>query len=92
MPDDLRAQVEGLNAHTNRAVSGLAGALYGRARAAEVERVMLAVVDLPLGTVRRHLERGARLPRTLEPQLEAAVRAALAQARSIRRADTRAGS
>jgi AcrR family transcriptional regulator len=78
LPDDLRAQCEGLNAHTKRAVSGLAGALYGRARATEVERVMLGVVDLPLGTVRRHLERGARLPRTLEPQLEAAVRAALA--------------
>ena len=78
LPDDLRAQVEGLNDRTQGAVAGLARALYGRARAAEAERVALATVDLPLGSVRRHLERGARLPRTLEPQLEAAVLAALA--------------
>jgi hypothetical protein len=38
---------------------------------------MFATVDLPVGAVRRHLITGSALPRTLRPQLEAAVRAAL---------------
>ena len=42
-----------------------------------VERVTFAVVDLPLGAIRRHLVAGRPLPRGLRAQLEAAVRAAL---------------
>lgn len=78
LPDHLGAEVEHLNDRSHQALAELARALYGHARAADVERVALATVDLPLGSVRRHLEGGMRLPRTLEPQLEAAVRAALA--------------
>jgi hypothetical protein len=38
---------------------------------------MCAVIDLPQGAIRRHLTAGAQLRRSLRPQLEAAVRAAL---------------
>jgi hypothetical protein len=72
--DELRR----VNARLPEVMGDLARRLYGRATPAAVERTTFAVVDLPLGAVRRHLVEGAPLPRTLRPQLEAAVRAALA--------------
>jgi AcrR family transcriptional regulator len=71
--DELRQ----VNARLPEVMGDLARRLYGRATRAAVERVMCAVVDLPLGAVRRHLIAGSPLPTTLRPQLEAAVRAAL---------------
>ena len=71
--EDLRR----VNARMPEVMGELARRLYGRATAAAVERTTFAVVDLPLGAVRRHLVEGRRLPRGLRQQLEAAVRAAL---------------
>jgi AcrR family transcriptional regulator len=77
----LRAWLEELNAPIKTAVIELARRLYGRATRTAVERTRFAVIDLPLGAVRRHLIGGDPPPRSLRPQLEAAVRAALEQAR-----------
>jgi AcrR family transcriptional regulator len=71
--DELRR----VNARLPEVMGGLARRLYGRASRAAVERTMFAVVDLPLGAVRRHLVEGSPLPPALRDQLEAAVRAAL---------------
>jgi AcrR family transcriptional regulator len=66
------------NAEIEAAVRRLAARLYGRASRASVERALCAVVDLPLGAIRRHLVAGTPIPPGLRPQLEAAIRAALA--------------
>ena len=66
-----------VNARLPEVMGELARRLYGRATAPAIERVMFAVVDLPLGAVRRHLVEGSPLPAGLRDQLEAAVRAAL---------------
>lgn len=71
--DELRQ----VNARLPQVMTGLARRLYGRSTRAAVERVTCAVVDLPLGAIRRHLIAGAPLPGGLRRQLEAAVRAAL---------------
>lgn len=63
------------------AVADLAARLYGRRSRAAVEQTLCAMSDLPLGALRRHLVAGRPLPRTLRAQLEAAIRAALAQPR-----------
>lgn len=74
----LAQQLDSLNEELGAAIAALARRLHGRAGTAALERVLLAVVDLPLGAVRRHLVAGAPLPKGLPAQLEAAVRAALA--------------
>jgi AcrR family transcriptional regulator len=74
----LQSELEALNRPLEAALRSLARRLYGRATAGAVERTLTAVVDLPLGAIRRHLVAGTRLPATLRGQLEAAVRAALA--------------
>ena len=66
-----------VNARMPEVLGSLARRLYGRASRAAVERTTFAVVDLPLGAVRRHLIEGRPLPVGLRDQLEAAVRAAL---------------
>jgi AcrR family transcriptional regulator len=71
------AELRRVNARMPAVMGGLARRLYGRATAEAVERVTFAVVDLPLGAIRRHLVAGKPLPRGLRAQLEAAVRAAL---------------
>jgi AcrR family transcriptional regulator len=66
-----------LNDPLARGLTKLARRLFGRASAANVDRTVSAVVDLPLGLTRRHLIAGSSLPRGLAGQLEAAVRAAI---------------
>ena len=44
---------------------GLARKLYGRATAGAVERTITAVVDLPMGAIRRHLIAETPLPSSL---------------------------
>ena len=56
----------------------LAARIHGRIGQAGYEALLLAVVDLPYGAVRRHLRSGRSLPDALPAQVEAAVRAALA--------------
>jgi AcrR family transcriptional regulator len=67
-----------LNRPVEQAIAHLARRLYGSARQETIERTACAIVDLPIGATRRHLIAGASLPASLRPQLEAAVRAALA--------------
>lgn len=59
------------------ALADLARSIYGRKSRATVERTLFAVVDLPLGAIRRHLVDGTPIPRGLRAHLEAAIRAAL---------------
>jgi AcrR family transcriptional regulator len=76
----LRSRLEALNEPLQTAITELARRLFGRATARSVDSTLTAVVDLPIGAVRRHLIAGSPLPAALRPQLEAAVRAALFQA------------
>lgn len=75
----LQLALHEVNAPLRDAFGSLARRLYGRASRPAVERTMLAVVDLPQGAIRRHLTAGGTVPATVRPQLEAAVRAALAR-------------
>jgi AcrR family transcriptional regulator len=74
----LQSELDALNRPLEAALTRLARRLYGRATAGTVERTLTAVVDLPMGAIRRHLIAGTPLPSGLRGQLEAAVRAALA--------------
>ncbi len=76
----LRGELAELNRPLQKALAELAGRLFGRLTPAGLERTVCAVVDLPIGAIRRHLIAGAPLPTTLRTQLEAAVRAALLEA------------
>ena len=73
----LVAALQKVNDELRAAVAGLARRLYGRATRDAIERTTCAVVDLPQGAIRRHLVHGARVPRSVRPQLAAAIRAAL---------------
>ena len=76
---ELRTELEELNAPMREAVVALSRRLHGRASRTALEQTTFAVIDLPLGGIRRHLVAGTRLPRGLRAQLEAAVRAALTE-------------
>ena len=69
-----------MNSPLERALEDLATRLHGRATRAAVEQTVLAVVDLPLGAIRRHLLARRPPPPELREPLGRAVRAALAQA------------
>ena len=79
---ELLETLDTLNEPLRDGLVDLARRLYGRASRRAVEQTTLAVVDLPMGAIRRHLAAGSPLPRTLRPQLEEAIRAALQAARS----------
>ena len=70
----LKTSLERLNRPLEGAILDLTRRLHGRATRAAVEQTTFAVIDLPLGAVRRHLVAGT----PLRAQLEAAVRAAVA--------------
>lgn len=76
----LRAELEEVNKPLELALMQLARRLFGRATAANLEKTMFAVVDLPVGAIRRHLVAKSPLPPTLREQLKAAVQAALLEA------------
>jgi AcrR family transcriptional regulator len=75
--EDLRRELGTLNAPLERGVEDLAVRLHGRATRAAVEQTVLAVVDLPLGAIRRHLLARRPPPPELRDPLARAVRAAL---------------
>ena len=52
---------------------------WAESLAVDHERLVFAVVDIPLALVRRHLTTHTPLPRTAEPLIESAVRAVLAR-------------
>jgi AcrR family transcriptional regulator len=83
MSPRLRRELDELNRPLKDTVTDLARRLFGRATPETVEKTMLAVLDMPLGAVRRHLLAGTALPARLREQLETAVRAVL-EARSMR--------
>jgi AcrR family transcriptional regulator len=75
----LKRRLTALNRPLEAELGKLSRRLFGSASKANVERTVCAVVDLPLGAVRRHLIARSPIPRTLRGQLDAAVRAALAK-------------
>lgn len=66
-----------VNDRLHAALTALARRLYGRATRDTLERTTCAVVDLPMGAIRRHLVAGVAVPASVRPQLTAAIRAAL---------------
>ena len=77
LPPELARELVELNRPLGEAISRLARALYGRTGPANVERVVVATVDLVHGALRRHLVAGTAPPAATRVQLERAVRAAL---------------
>jgi len=77
---ELSRQLATVNAPLERALEDLTTRLHGRATRAAVEQTVLAVVDLPLGAIRRHLLARRPPPPELREPLGRAVRAALPQA------------
>ncbi|GAA4924605.1 TetR family transcriptional regulator [Actinomycetospora succinea] len=75
--EDLARRLTTVNAPLERGVADLATRLHGRASPAAVERTVLAVVDLPLGALWRHLLARRPPPPELRDPLGRAVRAAL---------------
>jgi AcrR family transcriptional regulator len=76
----LEGELATLNRPLERALADLARRLFGKATRAGIDATVTAVVDLPMGAVRRHLIAGSPPPAQARGQLEAAVRAALSQA------------
>ena len=75
--EDLRRELGTVNAPLERGVEDLTARLHGRATRAAVEQTVFAVVDLPLGAIRRHLLARRAPPPALRDPLARAVRAAL---------------
>jgi AcrR family transcriptional regulator len=73
----LQRELAELNRPLQDALAELARRLFGDVTRDELERTVCAVVDLPIGAIRRHLIAGGQLPETIPDQLAAAVRAAL---------------
>ena len=59
LPAPLRDSARELNRPVAALLRRIATELFGRVRAAELELVTVAVVDLPYATVRRHLSAGS---------------------------------
>ncbi len=75
--NDLRRELDEINEPLERSLVELTRRLTGGVGRSALEHTICAVVDLPLGALRRHLIAGSAPPRALRDQLEAAVRAAL---------------
>jgi AcrR family transcriptional regulator len=75
---EVARELDGLNRPLERGLARLARALYGTAGRAEIQRVLLAVFDIPYGAARRHLIAGKPLPASVRPDVDRAVRAVLA--------------
>ncbi|WP_394836835.1 TetR/AcrR family transcriptional regulator [Pendulispora rubella] len=74
-PTDLAETLRALNEPVLRAVRRLGADIASAS--APLDAVLLAVIDLPYGAVRRYLVRGHAPPPVLRPALESAVRAVL---------------
>jgi AcrR family transcriptional regulator len=77
-----------INDRLGVALADLARRLYGRATRDTVQRTTCAVVDLPMGALRRHLVDGVAVPRSVRSQLAAAMRAALREGAGSRNRTT----
>ena len=76
-----RSELERLNEPVEAVVGDLARRLYGRVSRRSLDRVLMAVFDIPHGAVRRPLANGETLSPQRREAVEAAVRAVLADAR-----------
>jgi AcrR family transcriptional regulator len=77
---DQRAELVRLNDPVAAIVKDLARRLYGRASRKSLDRVLMAVFDLPHGAARRPLANGERFLPQRREELEEALRAVLAGA------------
>jgi AcrR family transcriptional regulator len=77
-----RAELARINEPVQAVVKQLARRLFGRASRSALDRVLLVVFDIPHGAVRRPLVNGEQLHPQRRAGVEAAVRAALADALS----------
>src|SRR5581483_2694996 len=77
LPPDVATDVVHANDEIRPLIVALARACFGRADARAIDLVVAAVVDLPFGLVRGHLEAGHRPPPGRRAALPAAVRAIL---------------
>jgi AcrR family transcriptional regulator len=73
-----RAELARLNEPVEAVVKTLARRIYGRVSRKSLDRVLMAVFDLPHGAVRRPLTHGETLSPQRRASVEAAVRAVLA--------------
>jgi AcrR family transcriptional regulator len=78
----LARELKQLNWPLEAAVAELARRLFGKANADTVEQTVFAVIDIPMGAIRRHLIAGKDLPGVLPDLLEAAVRGCVRRGRS----------
>jgi AcrR family transcriptional regulator len=75
-----RRALSGINQPLLTTLRDLAAQLFGRASPEAIDASMCAIVDLPMGVIRRPLLGKSRISASRRSQLEAAVRAALIQA------------
>jgi AcrR family transcriptional regulator len=78
----LARELKQLNRPLEAAVAELAHRLFGRANAETIEQTVFAVIDIPMGAIRRHLMAGKVLPSVLPVLVEAAVRSSVRRGRS----------
>jgi AcrR family transcriptional regulator len=75
----LRQALAEINEPLRRTLDDLAGRLFGRTSPQTVDATACAVIDLPMGVIRRSLLTGSHVSGSRRDQLEAAVRASLTQ-------------
>ncbi len=80
-PQELGDELAAVNADVDQALRGHARRRYGRDDAQALQRVALALVDIPYAAARRHLLAGNAPPPTLDPLVVAAAHAVLGYAR-----------
>jgi AcrR family transcriptional regulator len=78
----LMRELDQVNRELQMALSALAERLFGRVDTNGLEITVCAVVDLPLGLLRRHLVAGDRLPAGLRGRIASAVNAILLDSRN----------
>ena len=85
----IAVELQAVNDRLGVALSDLARRLYGRATRETVQRTTCAVVDLPMGAIRRYLVEGVAVPRSVRSQLAAAMEAALRDGAQPRKRTTK---
>jgi hypothetical protein len=76
----VRRSLSEINQPLLTTLRDLAAQLFGRASPGAIDASICAIVDLPMGVIRRSLASKSRISSSRRSQLEAAVRAALIQA------------
>lgn len=76
-PRALRRRAAAVNASANEAIADFTRRHFGRATAASVRRAKLAVIDIPTGALKRHVEAGEPPPAYLDNLVRRACEAVL---------------